>query len=140
MKNPLPVLIWIISLFYPFLSSRCFKIKCSFINENNISSVSILISLHHFTLLFFYFFICFWCELRWDIRVTIFFQNIIYCSVRRSSEKSFFWMFVISLILISWFSLIRSTIFWSISESNFLFLPKPDLLSKLQFSLSFLFR
>ena len=49
-------------------------------------------------------------------------------------------MFVISLILINWFSLSRSTIFWSIYDSNYLFLPDPGLLLKLQFSLSFLFR
>ena len=49
-------------------------------------------------------------------------------------------MFVISLILINWFSLTRSTILSSISDSNFLFHPEPGLLSKLQFSISFLFR
>ena len=49
-------------------------------------------------------------------------------------------MFVISLILINWLSLTRSTIFWSMNESNFLFLPDPGLLSKLQISFSFLFR
>ena len=63
----------IITFFYPFLSSRWFKIKCSFINENNISPVSILISFSPFYSFNFYFFICFWCKLRRDIRVTIFF-------------------------------------------------------------------
>ena len=38
----------LLSLFYPFLSSRWFKIKCSFINENYISPVSILISFAQF--------------------------------------------------------------------------------------------
>ena len=45
--------------------------------------------LNHFTLLLFYFFICFWCKLRRDIRVTIFFQNIIYCTVWRGCREIF---------------------------------------------------
>ena len=79
----------IITYFYPFLSSRWFKIKCSFIDENNISPVSILISLAPFYSFFLYFFIYFWCKLRRDIKVTIFFQNIIYCSVLRNSREFF---------------------------------------------------
>ena len=96
--------------------------------------------LHHFTFLFLYFFICFWCKLRRDIWVTIFFQNIIYCSVRRSSREIFL---KVACYLLNTDKLIFSDQinnflinFWII----FLFLPEPILLSKLQFSLSFPFR
>ena len=92
--------------------------------------------LHHFI----FFFIFFWCKSRRDIRVTISFKILYIVLYEGVVKKSFFRMFVISLILINWFSLTRSTIFWSISESNFLFLLEPGLLSKLQFSFSFLFR
>ena len=97
--------------FCQFLSFRWFKIKCTFINENNISSVSILISFAPFYSFIFYFFIYFWCKLRTNIRITFFFKILYIVPYEGVVEKSFFRMFVISLILINWYSLTRSTIY-----------------------------
>ena len=142
MKSPINLLLlkiapffkYIITLCYLLLSTRWFKIK-SFINEITFLQSLFWFLLHH---LLFIFFICFWCKLRRDIRVTIFFLNIV--SYERVVEKSFFRMLVISYLLINWFSLTRPTILWSISESNFLFLPEPGLLPNFQISFRFLFR